>query len=154
MDKPLDEALSIAIAEQIKSKPKKTFDNTYKAAIKTQGATYVQGFLVATNRPKKPIEHSWLELEHCIVDPTLPFLNKGSAEFYYFAAQRLTVKKLKAAVDEAKEDYPEDDPLPIYGEMPYEYYGDVMLGGKNYQDAYEMAIAKCNEISHSKAENN
>jgi hypothetical protein len=150
MDKPLDEAMSIAIAEQIKSKPKKTFDNTYKAALKTQGATYVQGFLVAANRPKKPIEHSWLELENCIVDPTLPFLNKGSAEFYYFAAHRLSVKKLKAAVDEAKEDYPEDDPLPIYGEMPYEYYGDVMLGGKNYQEAYDMAIAKCNEINHSK----
>ena len=52
-----------------------------------------------------------------------------------------------AAIEEAQEDYPEDDPLPIYGEMPYEYYGDSMLGGQDYQTAYQAANEKCKELN-------
>jgi hypothetical protein len=154
MDKSLDAALSIALAEKIKSRAKKPFDNAYKAALATEGAVYVQGFLVSAGRSRKPIEHSWLEVENCILDPNLPFLKQSPEALHYFAAHRLTVKQLKAAVDEAKEDYPEDDPLPIYGEMPYEYYGDVMLGGKSYVEAHEAAIAKCQELTERNAENN
>ena len=46
MDKLLDEAASREIAEQIKSKAKKPFDNAYKAVLATEGAVYAQGFLV------------------------------------------------------------------------------------------------------------
>ena len=56
-------------------------------------------------------------------------------------------------VEEAKEDYPEDPPLPIYGSMPYEYYGDVMLGGKEYQQAFDAAQAKCRELNRPTLEN-
>lgn len=147
MDKPLDEAQSKAIAEQIKSKPKTRFENAYRAAIAIQGATYVQGFVVFPGKPYKPLEHAWVELEHCIVDPTLPHLQASAAALHYFPAQTLTVKQLKAAIEEAKEDYPDDDPLPIYGSAPYEYYGDVMLGGKEYQAAFETAQAKSNELN-------
>lgn len=147
MDKPLDEAQSRAIAEQIKSKPKARFDNAYRAALAIQGATYVQGFVVFPGKPYKPLEHAWIELEHCIVDPTLPHLQASAAALHYFPAQSLTVKQLKAAIEEAKEDYPDDDPLPIYGNAPYEYYGDVMLGGKAYQTAFETAQAKSKELN-------
>lgn len=154
MNKLLDEALSIDIAARIKSKAKKPFDNAYKAALATEGAIYVQGFLATTGKPYQPIEHGWIELGDCIVDPTLPHLQKNIEEIWYFAAQRLTVKKLKAIIEESQEDYPEDDPLPVYGDAPYEYYGDVMLGGKDYLDAYQAAEAKCMLLNKQIAENN
>jgi hypothetical protein len=145
MTKPLDETLSREIAARIKSQATKCFDNAYKAALATKGSIYVQGFLALAGAPYKPLEYSWIELEDRIVDPTFPHLHKS--ELYYFPAQRLTVKKLKAIIEESKEDYPEDDPLPIYGDPPYEYYGDVMLGGSDYQNAYEQAEAKCRELN-------
>ena len=155
MDKALDETLSIKIAQSIKSKAKTPFDNAYKAALATEGATYVQGFLVIGRKSYKPIEHAWIELTDVsgndsvvrIIDPTLPHLNKNDQEFCYFPAQTLSVKKLKAIIEESKEDYPEDEPLPIYGAAPYEYYGDVMLGGKDYLDAYQAAEAKCQQLN-------
>jgi hypothetical protein len=147
MNKPLDKALSIEIAEQIKSKAKTPFDNAYKAALVTEGAMYVQGFLVFAGKPYKPIEHSWIELGDRIIDPTLPHINKTDEELWYFLAHSLTVKQLKAVIEESQEDYPEDDPLPIYGDPPYEYYGDVMLGGKNYLEAYQAAEAKIRELN-------
>lgn len=146
MNKPLDEALSIETAKNIKSKAKKQFDNAYKAALATPEATYVQGFLVIASKPYKPFEHSWIELSDRIVDPTFPHLNATAEQLHYFQAQTLTVKQLKAAIEEAEEDYPDDDPLPIYGAQPYEYYGDVMLGGKEYLEAFNAAQAKCKEF--------
>lgn len=144
----LDEPLSIATAEQINSKARAPFDNAYKAALKLKGAVYyVQGFLAFTGKPYKPIEHSWIELDDVIIDPTLPHLGKPAQALHYFPAHRLTVKQLKAAIEEATEDYPDDDPLPIYGSQPYEYYGDVMLGGQEYLAAYEAAAAKCTELN-------
>jgi hypothetical protein len=80
-------------------------------------------------------------------------LSKNPEHLYYFPAQKLSVKELKAAVEEAKEDYPEDEPLPIYGAAPYEYYGDIMLGGAEYQAAYEEAMAKCRELNKPKNSN-
>lgn len=155
MDKALDETLSIKIAQSIKSKAKTPFDNAYKAALATEGATYVQGFLVIGRKSYKPIEHAWIELTDVsgndsvvrIIDPTLPHLNKNEQEFCYFPAQTLSVKKLKAIIEESKEDYPEDEPLPIYGDAPYEYYGNVILGGKDYLDAYQAAEAKCQQLN-------
>lgn len=146
MSKPLEEKLSKEIAQQIKSKAKNIFDNTYRAALVNDKALYVQGFLVMTGNPYKPIEHSWLEFDEYLVDPNLPYLNKNSQEFYYFPAHSLSLKQLKAAVEEALEDYPDDPPLPVYGDAPYEYYGDQMLGGRDYQAAYEEALAKCREL--------
>ncbi|MBC1223807.1 hypothetical protein GNF10_01745 [Nostoc sp. UCD121] len=158
MNKLLDETLSIETAERIKSRASTPFDNAYKAALSTEGARYVQGFLTFVGKPYRPIEHSWIELgdasEVRIIDPTLPHLNKNPQELWYFAAQRLTVKKLKAIIEESKEDYPEDEPLPIYGEPPYEYYGDVMLGGQDYLAAYQAAEAKCKEINKLNPERN
>ncbi|BAZ21155.1 hypothetical protein NIES4073_20330 [Kalymmatonema gypsitolerans NIES-4073] len=154
MNKPLDEALSVDVAQRVKSKPKTQFQNAYRAALATQGAVYVQGFLAFAGKPYKPIEHGWIELENSIVDPTLPYLNKNAQEIWYFPAQRLTVKELKAIIEESKEDYPEDDPLPIYGDPPYEYYGNVMLGDKSYQKAYQAAEAKCRELNQKNADKN
>ncbi len=157
MNKALDETLSIEIAESIKSKANKPFDNAYRAVLITKGAKYVQGFLAVADKPSQPIEHSWMELSDTsgddssvkIVDPTLPHLQKSSHELWYFAAQSWGVKQLKAIIEESQEDYPEDDPLPIYGDAPYEYYGDVMLGGKEYLDAYQAAAAKSKELQES-----
>lgn len=158
MNKLLDEPLSIKTAELINSRASTPFDNAYKAALSTEGARYIQGFLAFTGKPYRPIEHGWIEIGDAsdvrIIDPTLPHLNKKPQELWYFAAQRLTVKKLKAIIEESKEDYPEDDPLPIYGESPYEYYGDVMLGGQEYLAAYQAAEAKCREISELNPESN
>ena len=158
MNKLLDETLSIKIAEQINSRASTPFDNAYKAALSTEGARYIQGFLAFAGKPYRPVEHGWIEIGDAsdvrIVDPTLPHLNKNPQELWYFAAQRLTVKKLKAIIEESKEDYPEDDPLPIYGDPPYEYYGDVMLGGQDYLAAYQAAEAKCREISELNPESN
>jgi hypothetical protein len=146
MNKALDETLSLEIAKNIKSKANKPFDNAYKAALSTQGSIYVQGFLVFAGKPYRPVEHSWIELGDRIIDPNLPQLHKTSQEIWYFPAQSLSAKKLKAIIEESKEDYPEDDPLPIYGSTPYEYYGDVMLGGKEYLEAYQAAETKCKEL--------
>ncbi|WP_375511340.1 hypothetical protein [uncultured Nostoc sp.] len=158
MNKLLDETLSIKIAESINSRASTPFDNAYKAALSIEGAKYIQGFLAFAGKPYRPIEHSWIEIGDTsdvrIIDPTLPHLNKNPQELWYFAAQRLTVKKLKAIIEESKEDYPEDDPLPIYGDPPYEYYGDVMLGGQDYLAAYQAAEAKCREISELNPESN
>ncbi|MBD1838628.1 hypothetical protein H6F78_09665 [Coleofasciculus sp. FACHB-64] len=154
MSKPLDETLSVELSKRIKSKAKTPFDNAYKAALLTEECMYVQGFLVWDDQPYKPIEHGWLELDNCIVDPTLPHFNKNPQELYYFPAQRLTIKKLIAAVEEAQEDYPEDDALPVYDALPHEYYGNVMMGGKNYLEAYNEAQAKCKELNKPKKKTN
>lgn len=151
MSKPLDATLSKEIATRVKSKAKNSFDNAYNAALITEGARYVQGFLVLVGAPYKPIEHGWIEIENCLIDPTLPHLSKDPEELYYFPAQSLSVKQLKAAVEEAKEDYPEDPPLPIYGATPYAYYGDTMLGGTEYQAAYEEALIQCRELNKPKS---
>lgn len=153
MNKPVDEALSDSTAKQIGSKAKSPFENAYKAASVIKDAVYVQGFLSFEGQPFRPIEHSWIECDDRIVDPSLPYLGRKAADLYYFPAQELTVKKLKAAIEEAKEDYPEDEPLPIYGSQPYEYYGDVMLGGKAYTTAYEAAVAKCKELNQPQSRN-
>ncbi|MBW4512027.1 MAG: hypothetical protein KME64_36840 [Scytonematopsis contorta HA4267-MV1] len=154
MNKPLDEALSTEIAQSIKSKAKKPFDNAYKALLATKGASYVQGFLAVKGKPYQPIEHAWIELENSIIDPTLPYLKHSPQNIWYFAAQSFSVKELKDILEESKEDYPEDDPLPVYGDAPYEYYGDVMLGGKEYQQAFDAAMAKCKEVNQRIGENN
>ncbi|MFW9263552.1 hypothetical protein [Nostoc sp. CALU 546] len=158
MNKLLDETLSIKTAEQINSRASTPFDNAYKAALSTEGARYIQGFLAFAGKPYRPVEHSWIEVGDAsdvrIIDPTLPHLNKKPEELWYFAAQRLTVKKLKAIIEESKEDYPEDEPLPIYGDPPYEYYGDIMLGGQDYLAAYQAAEAKCKEINELNHERN
>ncbi|MBH8571818.1 hypothetical protein I8752_01990 [Nostocaceae cyanobacterium CENA369] len=154
MNKALDETLSLKIAESIKSKGDTPFENAYRAALATKGAIYVQGFLVLGEQPYQPIEHGWIELSNVsdnesvvsIVDPTLPHMDKDPQQLWYFAAHSLSVKQLKAVIEESKEDYPEDDPLPIYGDAPYEYYGDVMLGGQEYLAAYQAAEAKCREL--------
>ena len=146
MNKPLDVTLSLEIAQRTNSKTIDCFDNAYKAALLTEGAMYVQGFLTFAGDPYVPVEYSWIEFDDRIVDPTFPHLNKDAQALYYFPAQRLTVKQLKAAVEEAKEDYPEDEPLPIYGASPYEYYGELMLGGADYSAAYREAEAKCQEL--------
>lgn len=143
MEKPLNEALSLEVAQQINSKSRKPFDNAYKAAQKIEGAAYVQGFLVIIGKSRRPLEHAWVETEDHIIDPNLPHIIKQDYALSYFPAQRLTVKQLKAIIEESKEDYPEDDPLPVYGAMPYAYYGDVMLGGKDYQEAFEAAQSHC-----------
>ena len=149
MSKQLDETLSIEIAERIKSKATDCFDNAYKAALLIEGAIYTQGFLTFTGL-YTPVEYSWIELKDRIIDPTWPHLDKNIQELYYFPAQRLTVEQMKAAVEEAKEDYPEDEPLPIYGASPYEYYGEQMLGGSEYLEAYAEAEAKCGELNEPK----
>ncbi|XGV96968.1 MAG: hypothetical protein ACAF41_30120 [Leptolyngbya sp. BL-A-14] len=154
MNKPLDAEQSIELATRIKSKAKSPFDNAYRATLATTGAKYVQGFLAFSGHPHVPLEHGWIELDDRILDPSLPHLNRSAAALYYFPAQQLTVKQLKAAIEEAKEDYPEDDPLPIYGAMPYEYYGDLMLGGKEYLAAYNAALAKCQELKRAKPSSN
>lgn len=147
MSKPLDETLSKEIGEASKSKSDEPFENAYKAALMKEGSIYVQGFIVWAGKPYRPVEHGWVELENCIADPTFIHLNKKAGELYYFPAHRLTVKELQAAVEEAKEDYPEDEPLPVYGDGPYEYYGDRMLGGNDYEAAYKEAMAKSKELN-------
>lgn len=154
MNKTLDENLSQELAKTIKSKAKKPFENAYKAVLITENAKYVQGFLVFVGRPYKPIEHCWIEVDDAIIDPSLPHLHKNPQNLWYFPAQILTVKKLKALIEEAKEDYPEDDPLPIYGSGPYEYYGDAMLGGEEYLTAYQAAESKCREVNGLNAKTN
>jgi len=146
MQRPLNEERSLEIAHQIKSKADASFDNAYRAALALSGATYVQGFVATPSDYCHPIEHAWIELDDHIIDPTFPHLNRLAKDLYYFPAQNLSVKKLKAIIEESKEDYPEDDPLPIYGAAPYEYYGELMLGGKDYLHAFQAAEAKCQEF--------
>ncbi|MBF2000474.1 MAG: hypothetical protein IGS50_15040 [Synechococcales cyanobacterium C42_A2020_086] len=150
----LDAVRSREVAERINSKARKPFDNAYHAALVIEGALYVQGFLILPGKPYRLLEHGWLELEDCIIDPSLPHLHQSPESLRYFPAQRLTVTQLKAAVEEAKEDYPEDDPLPIYGSTPYEYYGDVMLGGQEYLTAYQAAEAQCHALMQQLADRN
>ena len=137
----LDQAASIELATQIGAKAKRSFDNAYRAVLVVEGAVYVQGFLV-TLTSLEPIEHGWIEAGDRILDPTLPHLPSPTA-LQYFPAQRLSRKQIKAAIEEAKEDYPEDEPLPVYGSAPYAYYGDVMLGGQDYLNAYDSAKSQC-----------
>ncbi|HTL87919.1 MAG TPA: hypothetical protein VL134_00870 [Leptolyngbya sp.] len=153
MDKPLDAEQSIDVAARINSKTKASFQNAANAIATVEGALYVQGFITFAGSSPKPIEHSWLELDDRLVDPSFPHLNRKPEQLYYYPAQKLTAKQLKKAIDEAKEDYPEDAPLPIYGSTPYEYYGDEMLGGKDYMQAYESANAKCLELNPPKNRN-
>jgi len=147
MSKSLDINLSTQIAKQIGSNPHKCFDNAYQAALLDNSYLYVQGFLVVGIEPYSIMEYGWIELDDAIIDPTFVSLSLDAQNLYYFPAQSLKVKHLKAVIDESKEDYPEDDPLPIYGNAPYEYYGEIMLGGKEYLAAYEAAEAKCRELS-------
>ncbi len=151
MSKSLNIDLSTEIAARIGSKANKCFDNAYQAAILDDNYLYVQGFLVIGVEPYSVIEYGWIELENQIIDPTFVFLNQDAQYLYYFPAQSLKVKQLKAIIEESKEDYPEDDPLPIYGNAPYEYYGEIMLGGKEYLAAYRAAEAKCIELSNHAA---
>lgn len=139
----LDQAASIELAAQISAKANRSFDNAYRAVLSIEGAIYVQGFLV-TPTTLEPIEHGWIEVGDRILDPTLPHLPSPTL-LQYFPAQRLSRKQIKAAIEEAQEDYPEDEPLPVYGGSPhtYAYYGDVMLGGQDYLDAYESAKLQC-----------
>ncbi|WP_341736978.1 hypothetical protein [Microcoleus sp. CAWBG640] len=146
MTKILDEMLSQEIASSIKSQPKKCFDNAYRAALAIEGTIYVQGFLVIPAISEQPLEYGWLELGDRIIDPTFPRLGVTAENLYYFPAQSLSIKKLTAILEESKEDYPLDDPLPVYGDVPYEYYGDLMLGGTDYQTAYMLALDKCREL--------
>ena len=114
----------------------------------------MQGFLVVPGIPDKPIEYSWIELGDRIIDPTFPHIGLTGENLYYFAAQSLSLKQITAIIEESKEDYPLDDPLPVYGDMPYEYYGDLMLGGKDYQNAYLQALDKCRELTLPQIETN
>jgi hypothetical protein len=154
MNKQLNVELSQQIAKTTKSKAKKPFDSAYKAALVTDNATYVQGFLVFSGQPFRPVEHAWIEVEDSIIDPTFPHFNRKPEDLFYFPAHSISVSELKEIVDESKEDYPEDDPLPVYGDAPYDYYGDIMLGGKNYLEAYQAAEAKCREINKPITDNN
>ncbi len=147
MTKLLDEILSFEISTRINSQATKCFDNAYQAALAIEGTIYVQGFLVVPGIPDKPIEYSWLELGDRIIDPTFPHLALTAEKLYYFPAQSLSIKQITAILEESKEDYPLDDPLPVYGDLPYEYYGDLMLGGRDYQNAYLQALDKCRELN-------
>ena len=147
MSRSLDINLSTEIAAQLGSKANKCFDNAYQAALLDDRYLYVQGFLVLGVEPFSVMEYGWIELEDQIIDPTFVSLNLDAQYLYYFPAQTLKVKQLKAIIDESKEDYPEDDPLPIYGATPYEYYGEIMLGGKEYLAAYQAAEAKIRELA-------
>ncbi|MEC4984362.1 MAG: hypothetical protein SAJ37_03610 [Oscillatoria sp. PMC 1068.18] len=147
MDKVLNTELSEEITQKIGKKNRNPFARAYQATLVTEEAIYVQGFLVWKGEPYRPVECAWIELEDCLVDLNLSHLHKSADQLYYFAAHKLTAKQLKAAIEEAEEDYPDDDPLPVYGETPYAYYGDVMLGGEEYELAYQEALKKCRELN-------
>lgn len=147
MDKTLDADRSRELAQSANSRAKAPFDNAYAAIVLVERSIYVQGFIAFSGDPYRPIEHAWLEVDDVILDPTLPYLNKKPEDLHYFPAQKLTLKQLKSAIEEAQEDYPEDDPLPIYGAMPYEYYGDKMLGGPEYMAALNQAKIRSRELN-------
>jgi hypothetical protein len=146
MDKAIDAAQSNAIAQQVKARD--PFNLTYQAALLLPEADYVQGFL-AVRGEMQPREHAWLELGESIVDPSLPKLRQPPESLAYIPAHRLDLEALQGAIEEAKEDYPEDDPLPIYGGAPesYDYYGDVMLGDRAYSEAFEAAKQVCRKFN-------
>jgi hypothetical protein len=150
MPKTLDPDQSREIAKAANNRSKAPFDNAYAAIVLVADAVYVQGFVVFPGAPYQPIEHAWLEVGETIVDPSFPSLKQQADNLYYFPAQELTLARLKSAIEEAKEDYPEDDPLPIYGTQPYDYYGDLMLGGADYTAALAAAQAKCRELNAAK----
>jgi hypothetical protein len=147
MDKELDIERSQALGQTMGAPAKQPWQKAYRAALSLPEAEYVQGFLVVPGAPFRPLEHAWLELENSRIDPNLSHQYPSPSQRFYFPAQRLSLTQLKAAITAAQEDYPEDDPLPIYGSMPYEYYGDVMLGGQEYASAYQSAKAKCRELN-------
>jgi hypothetical protein len=162
MEKPiqLDAVRSQSLGKTIASKPNTPFDNAANGAIalftelgESEDAElcYVQGFLVIPGEPFKPIEHAWVEIETetsiTRIDPNFRHLKKKTEELFYFPAHYLTVPNLQEDLEEAKEDYPEDPPLPIYSAMPYEFYGDLMLGDKNYQVAFDAAQAQCKALN-------
>jgi hypothetical protein len=146
MNKVLNVELSKEILKKIKPPIRNCFERAYQGTLLTPDSLYVQGFLVLSHPPYIPIEYSWIEWGDVILDPNPKHLKDSETQPDYFPAQSLSEKQLKAAVEEAVEDYPEDEPLPVYGQMPYEYYGEVMLGGKAYQTAYEQALGKCREL--------
>jgi hypothetical protein len=148
--KTLDEAQSRELAKAIPKQSKTPFDNADAAIVRLPDAVYVQGFVAFPGPPFAPIEHAWLEVGETIVDPTFPALRQKAENLHYFPAHTLSPRNLKQAIELAKEDYPEDDPLPIYGSEPYDYYGDVMLGGKEYTAAFAAAKAKCRELNAAK----
>jgi hypothetical protein len=145
--KTLDEAQSRELAKAIPNKVKTPFDKADAAIVLLPDAVYVQGFVVFPGAPFAPIEHAWLEVGETIVDPAFVTLRQKAENLHYFPAQTLSLRKLKQAIELAQEDYPEDDPLPIYGSEPYDYYGDVMLGGQEYTVAFEAAKTKCRELN-------
>ncbi|MEB3178218.1 MAG: hypothetical protein VKL59_04145 [Nostocaceae cyanobacterium] len=147
MSKPLDIKLSIELAQRIPKLDADCFQNAYQATLITPGAMYVQGFLVIADQPDTILEYGWIELDTSLVDPTFIHWQKNAEELFYFAAQKLTLKQLLSALQEAQEDYPEDNPLPVYGTTPYEYYGEVMLGGQEYKFAYEQAVNKSRQLN-------
>ncbi|MGF1515574.1 MAG: hypothetical protein ACFB5Z_18000 [Elainellaceae cyanobacterium] len=154
MNKPVDDARSTQVASAIKSKARQPFQNAYQALQHVEQGSYVQGFLVISGSPFNPHEHAWIETDDAIVEPSLPHLGQPAAALCYFAAQTLSASKLASAIEVAKEDYPEDDPLPVYGNMPYAYYGDVMLGGEDYQQAYLKAQALSQTLAQRQSEQN
>ena len=159
MDKiiQLDAARSSSLGKTIASKPTTPFDNACNAAIalvaelgELAEIQYVQGFLVKPG-DEAPIEHAWVELEQADgimrIDPSFRHFKKNAEELSYFPAHYINVPDLQEAIVEAREDYPEDPPLPIYSAMPYEFYGDLMLGDKSYQVAFDAAKAKWKELN-------
>ena len=139
--KPVDEVRSHQVAERISSQVHQLFANAQQALQQFEQGYYVQGFLVISGNPYNPHEHAWVELGEAIIDPSLPHLGQTVAGLHYFPAQGLSRAELKAAMEAAREDYPEDDPLPVYGSAPYAYYGNVMLGGQDYLQAHRQAEA-------------
>jgi hypothetical protein len=150
MDKLLDVQQSLKLANGLPGKPKSSFQLAAQAMTKVADAQYVQGFLVCAGGAYQPIEHCWLETTDRRIDPWFSRLNCKPEQLYYFPAQQLTAQALQAAISEAEEDYPEDDPLPIYGAMPYEYYGDLMIGGQAYLQAHQAATAQCRQLNAPK----
>ena len=159
MDKiiQLDTARSSSLGKTIASKPTTPFDNASNAAIALVAELgdraeirYVQGFLVKLG-DEAPTEHAWVELELADgitrIDPSFRHFKKNAEELSYFPAHCIEVPDLQEAIVEAREDYPEDPPLPIYSAMPYEFYGDLLLGDKRYQVAFDAAKAKWNELN-------
>ena len=161
MDKliQLDAARSSILGKTIASKPTTPFDNASNGAIalvaelgELAEIRYVQGFLLKPGDESfQPIEHAWVELELADgitrIDPSFRHFKKTAEELSYFPAHYIEVPDLQEAIVEAREDYPEDPPLPIYSPMPYEFYGDLMLGDKTYQVAFDAAKVKCKELN-------
>ncbi|MGB3612483.1 MAG: hypothetical protein WBA10_01725 [Elainellaceae cyanobacterium] len=153
MIKPIDETLSIQVANTIGSKANQPFENAYRSLLHIDNGVYVQGFLVIAGNLFNPQEHAWIETDSAVVDPSLPHLGQPASALHYFPAQALNSSELAAALETAHEDYPEDDPLPVYGDGPYAYYGDVMLGGKSYEQAHQQAQAFNQQLVQKETQN-